>query len=154
MDSPKSLPTAEQMTEAIDWAGDFLTGLMHDWPEYPFTCGGVDAERPNRFRAADSTEADTKRGRAATDMHWQLAPDDALIIQFDAHDGLWMLTNMGVFFNSMDFRYRPVSYTPSRTAVDPDGKVRLILAHADPGFHNWMDTQGFERLSEITAERV
>jgi hypothetical protein len=28
--------------------------------------------------------------------------------------------------------------------VDGDGKVRLILSHDDPGFHNWMDTQGFE----------
>ena len=71
--------------------------------------------------------------------------DEALIIEFDAHDGLWMLTNMGAFFTSMDFLYRPVSYTPSRTAVDSDGKVRLVLAHDDPGLHNWMDTQGFER---------
>ncbi len=78
-------------------------------------------------------------------MHWVLAPDEALIIEFDAHDGLWSLTNMGVFFNSMDFLYRPVSYTPSRTSVDADGKIRLILAHTDPGYHNWIDTQGFGR---------
>ena len=78
-------------------------------------------------------------------MHWVLSADEALIIEFDAHDGLWMLTNMGVFFNSMDYLYRPVSYTPSRAAVDGDGKVRLVLAHDDPGYHNWIDTQGFER---------
>jgi hypothetical protein len=29
--------------------------------------------------------------------------------------------------------------------VDGDGKVRLVLAHDDPGYHNWIDTQGFER---------
>jgi hypothetical protein len=29
--------------------------------------------------------------------------------------------------------------------VDRDGKVRLILSHDDPGYHNWLDTQGFER---------
>jgi hypothetical protein len=29
--------------------------------------------------------------------------------------------------------------------VDGDGKVRLILCHRDPGYHNWLDTQGFER---------
>jgi hypothetical protein len=55
------------------------------------------------------------------------------------------MTNMGVFFNSMDYLYRPVSYTPSRTKVDSDGKVRLILCRDDPGYHNWLDTQGFER---------
>jgi hypothetical protein len=52
---------------------------------------------------------------------------------------------MGAFFNSMDYLYRPVSYTPSRTRIDTDGKVRLILCQNDPGYHNWLDTQGFER---------
>lgn len=145
MASPRPVPTAEQMVDAIAWAGEFVTGVMADWPEFPFMYGGVDAERPNRFPAVSEGEGDVKRGRAAANMYWTLAPDDALVVEFDAHDGLWTLTNMGVFFNSMDFLYRPVSYTPSRTLVDDDGKVRLILAHTDPGFHNWIDTQGFER---------
>jgi hypothetical protein len=145
MDAPKPLPTPASMIAAMDWAGGFVTGLMNDWPEFPFRYGGVDAENPNRFPEAPKTDSDAKRGRAATNMHWVLSADEALIIEFGAHDGLWMLTNMGVFFNSMDFLYRPVSYTPSRTAVDGDGKVRLVLAHDDPGYHNWIDTQGFER---------
>jgi hypothetical protein len=145
MDSPKPLPTPQQMTDAIAWAGDFVTGLMNDWPEFPFTYGGVDAEHPNTFPGVSADGDDAKRGRAAVNMHWALARDEALVIEFDAHAGLWMLTNMGVFFTSMDFLYRPVSYTPSRTAVDRDGKVRLVLSHLDPGYHNWMDTQGFER---------
>ena len=53
--------------------------------------------------------------------------DEALIVEFDSHDGFWMVSNNGVFFNSMDYLYRPVSYTPSRTKVDSDGKVRLIF---------------------------
>jgi hypothetical protein len=145
MDSPKPLPTPQTMMAALDWAGAFVTGLMNDWPEFPFTHGGVDFDHPNRFPQVASTDADIKRGRAAVNMHWVLAPDEALIIEFDVHDGLWMLTNMGVFFNSMDFLYRPVSYTPSRTKADSDGKVRLVLTHEDPGYNNWLDTQGFER---------
>ena len=145
MASPKPLPTAEEMVEAIGWAGEFITGVMQDWPEFPFAHGGVDPDQPNSFPAVGSSPDDTMRGRAATNMHWVLGPDEALVVEFDAHDGLWTLTNMGVFFNSMDFLYRPVSYTPSRTRIDGDGKVRLILAHDDPGYHNWIDTQGFER---------
>jgi hypothetical protein len=145
MATPKPVPTPSTMIEAMKWAGDFVTGLMNDWPEFPFTHGGVDADNPNRFPAVQSAQADAKRGRTAANMYWQLAADEALIIEFDSHDGLWMFTNMGVFFNSMDFLYRTVSYTPSRTKVDSDGRVRLILAHEDPGVHNWMDTQGFER---------
>jgi hypothetical protein len=145
MDAPKPPPTPTSMIEAMDWAGGFVTGLMEDWPEFPFRYGGVDGENPNRFPPALATGSDMKRGRAAVNMHWVLSPDEALVIEFDAHDGLWMFTNMGVFFNSMDYLYRPVSYTPSRTAVDGDGKVRLVLAHDDPGYHNWIDTQGFEQ---------
>ena len=145
MTTPKPLPTAKTMVDAMGWAGDFVTGLMSDWPEFPFRYGGVDADNPNTFPRVDPDGADTKRGRAAANMYWELHPDEALIVEFDAHAGLWMLTNMGVFFNSMDYLYRPVSYTPSRTAVDGDGKIRVVMAHHDPGVHNWLDTQGFER---------
>ena len=51
---------------------------------------------------------------------------------------------MGVFFNSMDYLYRPVSFTPSRTKVDADGRS-VWSSPRDPGVHNWLDTQGFER---------
>jgi hypothetical protein len=145
MSRPKPLPTAEVMADAMGWAGDFVTGLMSDWPEFPFSYGGVDADRPNAFPHVDATGADAKRGRAAANMYWELGRDEALIVEFDAHHGLWMLTNMGVFFNSMDYLYRPVSYTPSRAAVDADRRIRLVMAHRDPGVQNWLDTQGFER---------
>lgn len=145
MASPKPLPTPDVMVEAMAWAGEFVTGLMSDWPEFPFTYGGVDAGHPNTFPRVDATHADAKRGRSAANMYWELSDDEALIIEFDAHDGLWMFTNMGVFFNSMDYLYRPVSYTPSRTAVDRDGRIRLVMAHRDPKVHNWLDTQGFAR---------
>jgi hypothetical protein len=146
MAGPQPLPTPERMIGAMDWAGSFLTQIMDDWPDWSFTYGGVDAGAgTNAFPILHDTGDDRKRGRAAAAMHWHLAPDEALIVEFDAHDGLWMFTNGGVFMNSMDFLYRPVSTTPSRTKVDADGRIRLILAHDDPGFHNWIDTQGFER---------
>ncbi|KKC04007.1 hypothetical protein AWC17_01790 [Mycobacterium nebraskense] len=153
MDSPKPLPSPAEMVEAMRWAGDFVSGLMADWPEFPFTYGGVDATHPNSFPHVEATDADGKRGRAAANMYWELADDEVLIVEFDAHDGLWMLTNMGVFFNSMDFLYRPVSYTPSRTKTDADGRIRLVMAHRDPGVHNWLDTQGF-RCGNLTYRHM
>jgi len=149
MADPRPMPTPEIMAAAMDWAGRFLTGVMNDWPDHPyqFSGGAVDGVNVNAFPPEPKGDAasDRRRGRAAANMCWQLAPDEALIIEFNRHDGFWMMTNMGVFFNSMDYLYRQVSYTPSRTKVDSDGKIRLILCHDDPGFHNWLDTQGFER---------
>ncbi len=71
------------------------------------------------------------------------APDEALIFEFADDEEFWMLTNMGAFWNSMDYLYRPVSHTPSRSAIDADGRVRMVMAHNDPGVHNWIDTQRF-----------
>jgi hypothetical protein len=149
MTEPRPMPTPRALTSAMDWAGRFLTGLMNDWPDHPyqFSGGVVDAVNLNRFAqpAQADVTADRRRGRAVAHMCWQLGADEALIIEFDSHADFWMLTNMGVFFNSMDYLYRPVSYTPSRTNVSADGKIRLILCHTDPGYANWLDTQGFER---------
>lgn len=153
MTEPRPMPTPEEMIEAMDWAGRFVTGLMNDWPDWTYAYSvEVDPENPNVFAKPRNVEnpvynpdSDKHRGRTPQHMCWKLEPDEALVIEFDHHDDFWMMTNMGVFFNSMDFLYRPVSYTPSRTKVDSDGKVRLVLAHEDPGYHNWIDTQGFEQ---------
>lgn len=142
---PRPLPDPAEVIDAIAWAGEFMTGLMRDWPDfmYRFPTTSSGPGNPNVFPKVEMTGADAKRGRAAVNMHWRLAPDEALIIEFEPPESFWMVSNMGAFANSMDYLYRPVSYTPSRATMDGDGKVRLILAHDDPGCHNWLDTQGF-----------
>jgi hypothetical protein len=142
MAEPKPLPTPKTMIDAFDWAGMFVTDMMNDWPDWSFEQGGV-AKTPNVFPALDNNEADKKRGRSIINMFWKIQPDEALILEFDNHPGFWALTNMGPFMVSMDYLYRQVSYSPARSKVDPDGKVRFVFTHDDPGFHNWMDTSGF-----------
>ena len=146
---PRPLPTPAIMTEAMGWAGDFVSGLMRDWPGHPYahSGGAVDPACLNAFPPLPaSDESDAKRGRAVANMVWKLAPEEALIISFEPLEGaFWMASLGGVFMNSFDYLYRPVSYTPTRTAVDSDGKVRLILCAEDPGYANWLDTCGFEQ---------
>jgi hypothetical protein len=154
MAEPRPMPDPAEIIKAMDWAGDFVTGLMRDKPDLTYAVTQeIDPEAINIFPSTRrdvanpvyNLDSDAKRGRVASVMCWRLQPDEALVVEFDHHEIFWMMTNMGVYFTSMDFLYRPVSYTPSRTKVDGDGKIRLILAHQDPGFHNWIDTQGFER---------
>lgn len=147
MDGPRPPADPQMMIEAMSWAGDFLTGAMRDWPEHTWNySGGVcDPAYTNQFppdKVAD-TDSDLKRGRMAAHMVWRLEPDEALIVEMGNHDGFWIFGMGGVFAGSMDFLYRPVSYTPARTIVDGDDVVRLVIAHVDPGVHNWLDTQGF-----------
>lgn len=146
MDSPRPLPDADRMVEAMGWAGEFVSGLMRDWPEHSWmTSGGVcDPGQLNTFPGASANTADdAKRGRMAAHMIWHLEPDEALIVEMDMHDGFWIFGMGNVFVASMDYLYRSTSFTPARTAVDADNVVRLVLSHDDPGVHNWLDTQGF-----------
>ena len=158
MTEPRPLPTPESLVSAMNWAERFIGGLMNDWPEHPYhySPASTNPAHANVFPQSDPAGdggADRRRGRAVANMCWRLAADEALIVEFDSHDGFWMMANMGSFFNSMDYLYRPVSYTTSRTKVDRDGKVRLILSHDDPGYHNWLDTQGFE-LGNMTFRNL
>ena len=110
----------------------------------PTACAIRLSSEPVPTRAnSPHTERDVKRGRMAAHMIWELKPDEALIVEMDNHDGFWIFGMGKVFVGSTDFLYRPVSYTPARTRVDGDGVVRLVIAHDDPGVHNWLDTQGF-----------
>src|SRR5262249_49690025 len=145
MDEPRPLPTPERVIESMRWAADFLTGAMRDWPDRELAIGSLHGEDEvnvfpaSRFRATAEERA-ARRGRVIATIPWRLAPAEALVIELDASDGFWMLTNMGAFWNSMDYVYRPVSYTPSRATVDGDGHVRLVMTHSDTGYHNWIDT--------------
>ncbi|MGE0385160.1 MAG: DUF1214 domain-containing protein [Gammaproteobacteria bacterium] len=146
MDAPRPVPTHETILEAVRWAGDFLHGCMRDWPDHPLESARRTGEDMplNAYPAPAADAGDGRRGRVLANMHWRLAADEALIVEFERSDAFWMFTNMGAFMNSMDYAYRSVSFTPARTAVDADGQIRLVLAHEDPGCHNWIDTQGFE----------
>lgn len=162
MTGPRPVPTPQDMEKAMSWAGRFVSRLMTDFPDWTYAySAGMDPINLNKFPtarrsvadAAYNAETDRRRGRAAINMTWKLAPDEALIMEFDKPNVFWMLTNMGVFMNSMDFIYRPISYTPSRTKVDSDGKIRMVLAHDDPGYHNWIDTSGFD-MGNITSRNI
>jgi hypothetical protein len=154
MDAPRPIPTVEQMIEAMQWAGSFVYDALDFWPDWVWEGGDqIDPAALNQFRGANLSDRkpwspaaeamDRRRGRLITMMRWALAADEALILEFDAYDGFWMITSEAIFGNSMDFFYRPVSYTPSRTAVDSDGKIRFVLTRDDPGFSNWIDNQGY-----------
>ncbi len=159
MAEPRPMPDPEEMVGAVDWAATFVKELMQDWPDWSNEFSeSVDPDLLNRFptERRDTGDPvynealDRVRGRAIDNMCWKLGPEEALIVEFDGGGDFWMLTNMGVFMNSMDYLYRPVSYTPARAKVDADGMTRMVMAHRDPGFHNWIDTQGFER-GNLTA---
>lgn len=72
-----------------------------------------------------------------------LGPDQALVIR-----GRWpqcRFANVCLwnrFQQTLDYSNRSVSLNRRQTRLEPDGSFRIVLAHADPGCDNWLDTEG------------
>lgn len=148
---PPTMPA--DVIKAMEWSGNFITTTMQDNPEWAFLYSAAAVANINEFPStadnapvrdsANNTTVDKFRGRTINNMTWKLAPDEAMIIEFDNPGTFWQLGNMGMFENAMDFQYRTISWTPSRTKVNKDGKIRFVMSHDDPGYNNWIDTTGF-----------
>ena len=78
---------------------------------------------------------------------WDLAEDEALVLScelpradywgFALHSLHWL--------ESGDFARRQTSLSQHQAHVDADGRVRIVLAHRDPGVPNWLDVDGHRR---------
>lgn len=77
---------------------------------------------------------------------WRLAPGEALLIEGRVPPcRYWNVMAYNRYLNSLDYRYRRVSYTGG-TATIADGRYRFVLS-ADPpppGSGDWIDSEGRE----------
>ena len=74
---------------------------------------------------------------------WFLKPDEALVMR-----GRWPECRFAnvVLWNqlmqTLDYRFRRVSFNRKQTTLEEDGSFKIVLAHQDPGVPNWLDTEG------------
>ena len=77
---------------------------------------------------------------------FDLAPDEALYIETDITPTLyWSFQLYNAWWESPDVQHRQTSLSFKQAHVDTDGKFRCVVAHADPGVPNWLDTGGNRR---------
>jgi hypothetical protein len=68
MTEPPPVPTPEVMMRAMDWAGQFVTGLMNDWPDHPCKYSGGVASSSAAMMRAITTGWILKGSSAATSL--------------------------------------------------------------------------------------
>jgi hypothetical protein len=74
---------------------------------------------------------------------WSLDPDEAMIVEFEVPDArYWQIQLCDVWFRTMDWATRQTGLNHAQSHVDADGRARFVIAHADPGVQNWIDTWG------------
>ena len=75
---------------------------------------------------------------------WDLAPDDALIVETDIPDApywTFQLYELG-WFELADLVERQASLNHTQVAIDDDARARVVVSERDPGVANWLDTGG------------
>jgi hypothetical protein len=141
--APRPL-TAQTLDRGLAASGKFVAGcarLFHEWAI------GFRAH-PNRLPRFDADVATAAGGVphiAYYHGYWQLAPDEALVIEVTPPDcDYWNFQLNNYWMESLDYRYFPISVNKRSAVLEPDGSVRVIVAARDPGRGNWIDTCGHE----------
>jgi hypothetical protein len=141
---PAPLDPAD-LAQGLGDAARFVAGtavLFADWAE------GF-ARQPNALQALDPAVTGGAHGDPNIFYYmgyWQLAPDEALLIDLEPPDcEYWNFQLNNHWMESLDYRYHPVHYNKHTATYGPGGAVRLVVAHADPGVPNWVDTAGHAR---------
>ena len=88
-------------------------------------------------------------GGALDDQWYQegcfaLGDDEVLVLEtpLDPDCRAFSLALTDTFFSTIDWANAQSSLNRRQAIVDADGVLRLVVAAADPGVHNWLDTTG------------
>ncbi|OBI42516.1 hypothetical protein [Mycobacterium colombiense] len=78
--------------------------------------------------------------------HFDLRPDQAMVITIPASDAPYLGFQLGsLWYISLDYINHQTSLNNTQAQVDPDGKVRIVVAEQNPGVTNWAETVGHGR---------
>lgn len=133
------LPDAKRLAGQLDHALEQVESSIFGWNEYM---------SEHRAKGTDNTFApQQKLAKGLSDaryafLFWDLGPDEALVIETDIPRARYwglQLATLG-WFEQVDPIQRITSINQHQAIPGQDGRVRFVIAHADPGVPNWLDT--------------
>jgi hypothetical protein len=147
----------EQAAAELRRCGELVRGQMHFWNAfwtipmgaYGHREGGIPGVEfsRNAFNEINAASGATGGGMS-TNLYaggvFELEPDEALVIENRVelqpqYIGFQLANLWG---ESIEYAHRLGSLNGRQSDVDPDGVIRLVVAHRDPGVPNWLDTSG------------
>ena len=133
---------AERFGKALDSAAAFVAGVSAVFS------GWVDDLGANA-RNGLTTEAGPMQGAWGDPNQifrhgcYDLDDGEALLIEFTPPECFyWNFQVDNRWMESLDYRRLPVTVNKRTARYEPDGSVRIVVAADDPGFGNWMSTDG------------
>lgn len=130
--------TPARMAELLDEAGLWTFQTARFWQEWidqlrrDHVKGELQPPRPFVGGARDIVYGND---------WWALDRDEAMIVESELPESrYWQFQLCDVWFRTMDWATRQTGLNHTQARVDSDGKVRIVIAHEDPGVQNWLDT--------------
>ncbi len=147
----------DQAAAELRRCGELVRGQMHFWNAFWTVLMGTYGHREgglpgvefarNQFNQINAASGATGGGMS-TNLYaggvFDLAPDEALVIEnrveLEPQYRGFQLANL--WGESLEYANALGSLNGFQSELDPDGVMRLVVAHRDPGVPNWLDTTG------------
>ena len=126
------------MARQIVALGDFVEANLDFFLQF------ARPEHPNTFNPPfDGTAMGAAAENRPVIGSWQLAPDEALVVEVEPPQGLYWSYSLGnPWWETIDYGRHQSSLNGHQAVLDNDGVLRVVIAHRDPGIANWLDTAG------------
>jgi hypothetical protein len=149
--------TPAQAATELRRCGELVRGQMHFWNAFWTILMGVYGPREgsipgvefprNGFNTINAATGATGGGMS-TNLYaggvFELGPEEALVIEnrIPHPPQYYGFQIANLWGESIEYASTFGSLNGSQSEVDPDGVIRLVVAHRDPGVPNWLDTTG------------
>ncbi len=140
-DGPAAPFTSDAFAFGLDEATTHLHRSLTYWNQYMLDARAEQTD--NVFGGG----YDVKRGLASAKYafcFFDLAPDEALVVDCDVpHSRYWSFHLYSLaWWEALEYATRVTTRNHTQTRISDDGRVRVVVAHEDPGVANWLDTEG------------
>lgn len=137
--------TPEHLYLSLVYAGLYVKGVA----EIGARWATRQAQWPNRFTdEAELPETDKFKDPQIKwhQAYFDIAEDEALVVEVTPPEcEYWMIALHNHWMETLDYVNHQITLNCDSATLEPDGSVRFVIAHRDPGVPNWLDTAGHQR---------
>ena len=131
--------------DLINLANELLSNITR-WPDYHLK--RVEQIMPLNSISMPRQVGQTGglSGRLMSVGHFDLKNDEVLIIKAWPTESTYQGIQLGnPWWQSLDYANRVSSFTLDQSKISSDGAIYYLLSKIDPGYHNWLDIEDFNR---------
>jgi hypothetical protein len=142
---PATPLTPEELYLSLIYAGFYVKGVAQIGAQWATR----QAQWPNVFTdEAELAETDKFKDPQITwhQAYFDLATDEMLVVEVTPPKcEYWMIAVHNHWMETLDYVRHQTTLNCHSAQLEPDGSVRFVVAHRDPGLPNWLDTAGHLR---------